>query len=468
MARCFLLLLLAASLVATDVASPVGVVALKDAFAASKLKEMAADRGVTLPSAVRQSDFENIPLCDVDTAQAALTRYNNCIDCTGPLILLDVDLDPDFIEDTCPTGCCGEYSLRSLTTGHFIHCVEGCCSRLISLQLPENPTEEQVQLVLENQIIVNNDFTVTGAGRFNRCELADEPKDGCGPHCAYLINDPGRCAGRSTVTTPVFGRNMDIIPCSGPETPTGDGGDQPGGSGTESGDSEEEDGGSDGPPTGDDSSGDEDGGTNDGTNDDDDLDSSDTGETADEGTEGGDGTGSEDSEGTDSGDSDGTGSEEGDDTNPEDDSSPVSGGNAEGEPDSTPGSSAGGSETGEGPSGIVPTEEEVCIDAEALRHLDARDLVFTKPSIARVLCDSNRSCSTPGHVVVFTGKAMMMKTYCEMVGCTEERMHVNSPRLSRRVRIPSNTRQLEYTGFAARYGTRAEEAFLATAVRIGL
>lgn len=65
---------------------------------------------------------------------------------------------------------------------------------------------------------------------------------------------------------------------------------------------------------------------------------------------------------------------------------------------------------------------------------------------------------------------MIMRRYCEeVVGRCEKRvMEVNSPRYKRKRRVKSRTEGLEYTVFAARYDTRAEEAVIAAAVRVGV
>lgn len=112
-----------------------------------------------------------------------------------------------------------------------------------------------------------------------------------------------------------------------------------------------------------------------------------------------------------------------------------------------------------------PAEEAVCVDADAL---DGLDLVFREHVRGNVLCDSFGSCATAGHIVTFRNNAMMMKTYCGIVGCTRKLMLVNSPRRVRGLRVPSRTDGLEYTAFAARYATRAEEVVLTIAVRVGL
>lgn len=110
----------------------------------------------------------------------------------------------------------------------------------------------------------------------------------------------------------------------------------------------------------------------------------------------------------------------------------------------------------------------VCVDARALQHLDMRQLVFEKHPLAPVLCDVNGSCATPGHIVIYGNEPMMMRSYCAIAGCVNKVIPVNSPRLTRRVRIPSRTDDLQFTAFAARYETRPEELALATAVRVGL
>jgi len=61
-----------------------------------------------------------------------------------------------------------------------------------------------------------------------------------------------------------------------------------------------------------------------------------------------------------------------------------------------------------------------------------------------------------------------MSKYCEMVACEDKVMQVNSPRYSKGMRVQSKTDGLQYTVFAARYGTRAEQAVMAAAVRVGL
>lgn len=112
--------------------------------------------------------------------------------------------------------------------------------------------------------------------------------------------------------------------------------------------------------------------------------------------------------------------------------------------------------------------ETVCIGVEHLEHVSREELVYDSHRLARVLCDGNRSCATPGHMVVFQGRPMMMKRYCDLARCTSRVMYVNSPRYRRGVTVASRTEGLVFTAFAARYSSTAEEKVLALAVRVGL
>lgn len=115
----------------------------------------------------------------------------------------------------------------------------------------------------------------------------------------------------------------------------------------------------------------------------------------------------------------------------------------------------------------IPTNN-ACIDAKALANFHSDDLIFKNHAVSRVLCDQSGSCATPGHIVQYMGSVVMMKRYCERVGCEERVMEVNSPRYQRGIRIASKTNGLEFTVFAARFETRGEEALLSAAVRVGL
>lgn len=110
----------------------------------------------------------------------------------------------------------------------------------------------------------------------------------------------------------------------------------------------------------------------------------------------------------------------------------------------------------------------LCIGVNALAHLPQQELVFDAHPTAPVLCDLNGSCATPGHVVVWNGSAMMMKSYCRDVGCVRNIMQVNSPTFRRARRIDSQTKGLLFTALAAKYETMVEEHLLRTVVRAGL
>lgn len=108
-----------------------------------------------------------------------------------------------------------------------------------------------------------------------------------------------------------------------------------------------------------------------------------------------------------------------------------------------------------------------CIDAEMLEHLEDKELVFAEHKRKKVLCDLKGSCATPGHVVIWNGKVVMMRTYCRDVQCVWKAMLVNSPKYRIGLSVPSRTEGLAFTAFAARFETMAEERFFSAAVRIG-
>lgn len=96
--------------------------------------------------------------------------------------------------------------------------------------------------------------------------------------------------------------------------------------------------------------------------------------------------------------------------------------------------------------------------------------MFAEDVQAEVLCDESGSCATSGHMVVFKGRAMRMRSYCELgeVNCQRSRMTVNSPRMRLATRVASNTKALLFTAMAARYDSRAEEVVLRALVHAGL
>lgn len=119
-------------------------------------------------------------------------------------------------------------------------------------------------------------------------------------------------------------------------------------------------------------------------------------------------------------------------------------------------------------SGGPSPEGGVCVDARILRHLKQEELVLQRHVRARVLCDPDDNCATDGHMVMYRGQAMMMRTYCQRISCVERVMYVNSPRYRRGIRLASNTKDLQFTAFAAKYSSTAEETILSMATRIGM
>lgn len=113
--------------------------------------------------------------------------------------------------------------------------------------------------------------------------------------------------------------------------------------------------------------------------------------------------------------------------------------------------------------------EPVCVDARLLAHLPARDLVFRTARSARVLCDVHGNCATRGHMVVYQGRAMMMRSYCALVGqCRGRRMLVNSPRMRVGLRVMTRVAALQFTALAARFESGVEEVVLTRLVHMGM
>lgn len=114
-------------------------------------------------------------------------------------------------------------------------------------------------------------------------------------------------------------------------------------------------------------------------------------------------------------------------------------------------------------------DDKVCVDANLLNHLPMHELVYKSHRRASVLCDKTASCATAGHIVVFNGHAMMMSSYCNMVGdCQRRVMSVNSPKMSRKIRLTTNTNGLHFTAFASRYQTVVEERILSALIHMSM
>lgn len=108
-----------------------------------------------------------------------------------------------------------------------------------------------------------------------------------------------------------------------------------------------------------------------------------------------------------------------------------------------------------------------CIAIHSLQHFPRNKLIF-KDHIRRVaFCDRNGSCATPGHMVVYNGKSMMMSSYCEINECERKTLLVNSPTYESGLRVKSLTPGLEFTAFAAKYESKPEETVLRMAIGAG-
>lgn len=109
--------------------------------------------------------------------------------------------------------------------------------------------------------------------------------------------------------------------------------------------------------------------------------------------------------------------------------------------------------------------EGSCIDGNVLREHGVQG-VFKGDRLGWVLCDKQGSCASEGHVVVWQGQAMSMKTYCSTTSCERKVISVNSPR-GWGVRLQSRTEGLRYTSVAGRWATALEERVLGSLVRLG-
>lgn len=112
--------------------------------------------------------------------------------------------------------------------------------------------------------------------------------------------------------------------------------------------------------------------------------------------------------------------------------------------------------------------EAVCIDAALLSHLPPSGLSFRTHRLARVWCDARGSCATGGHMVVWRGRVMMMRSYCGEVGCERAVRRVNSPRYRRGARVSSRSPGLVFMTLAARFESTLEELVIKAAVSVGL
>lgn len=113
-----------------------------------------------------QAQVDFIPLCtDSSHANTAVTFFTQCKPCHDFLIAYDIAVEAgleEFLPDSeCSPECCAKYSLNNFDTAHFISCYKGCCSRIVSLQTSGLETPEQVQYIIETQVVVVNEVSVS-------------------------------------------------------------------------------------------------------------------------------------------------------------------------------------------------------------------------------------------------------------------------------------------------------------------
>lgn len=118
---------------------------------------------------------------------------------------------------------------------------------------------------------------------------------------------------------------------------------------------------------------------------------------------------------------------------------------------------------------VQPTPE-ICISVEALSHISKADLIYAEDIKSTVLCDNDNNCATSGHMVIWNGMPMMMRSYCNLVlyGCKRQIRFVNSPRMKRKTSIPSNSKLLRYSALSARFQTSLEERLLRILILYGV
>lgn len=121
--------------------------------------------------------------------------------------------------------------------------------------------------------------------------------------------------------------------------------------------------------------------------------------------------------------------------------------------------------------GETDKDDAMCIAVSSLSQMDSSQLVYQSHRTAGVLCDEHDNCATPGHIVEYRGRLMMMKTYCSMKdisGCAKRVRKVNSPKMAMGLRVASNLGDLRFTALAARFETKAEESVFNSLTRFGI
>lgn len=113
--------------------------------------------------------------------------------------------------------------------------------------------------------------------------------------------------------------------------------------------------------------------------------------------------------------------------------------------------------------------DEVCIATSLLSSFSDEDLVFKSHFRANVLCDLDENCATAGHILIYKGEVMMMRSYCERkeISCKKRIMAVNSPRMRVGLRVATRSKDLEFTALAARLESKFEEVLLRHLIHLG-
>lgn len=118
-------------------------------------------------------------------------------------------------------------------------------------------------------------------------------------------------------------------------------------------------------------------------------------------------------------------------------------------------------------SGVCIAAHHFSSSSQFLRNASLPRLLYEVDARANVLCDSSGSCATHGHMVLYRRRPMQMHEYCRQVGCRLGMANVNSPMYTTGWRLNSNTKALQFTAFAATFGTSAEGFLLSLLICFG-
>lgn len=109
----------------------------------------------------------------------------------------------------------------------------------------------------------------------------------------------------------------------------------------------------------------------------------------------------------------------------------------------------------------------VCVAMTHLSHMPLSDLIFGTRRRAFVFCDGFDSFATPGHIVVYNDRPLMMRIFCSQYAtkrCSKRVTVVNSPRMRGQLHIPSFPSELHFTALPANCETSFEEPVLGVLV----